>query len=312
MTASGRPEPHRPLAPEAVAWVMRIASLLALWLPLVALAQSPVAVTGQVLDAATGEPIPGANLVISGSQTGAAADLDGRFALRSELVGDHVLIVSAVGYATRTPEATLPGANLVIRLRPVDLDLGDAVVEREQARGWRRRLARFRPLFIGRSPLARQTEWTNPEVLALSEGFGGRLRANAEAPLALENRALGYRLTFHDLSFVGSEERRQWSGAVTFDELNGTDREIRRWRRARETAYRGSWRHFAAAIARGTLEEEGFVVFAVPREGDLPRVRRPLSDEDLEAALEVPDPSDPFTFSLRVYGAWMIEYTGEQ
>lgn len=290
---------------------MRWLVVLACLLSVSAAAQSPVAVSGTIVDADTDLPIPGANVVVSGTQTGAAADLDGHFSLRSSLVGDHSLIVSAVGYATQTPEVTLPGASLVLRLVPVDLELDDAVVVREDARAWRQRLARFKSLFLGRSGLARQTDWLNPEVLDLEEGLRGAIEARAEAPLALDNRGLGYRLTFHTLRFEGSEPRRQWEGAVTFDELNGDARQTRRWRSARARAYAGSWRHFVAALARGTSEEEGFLIFPVAREGDVPIVRRPLSDDALEQALDVPDPSDPFVFRLRVYGSWMIEYARE-
>ncbi len=53
-------------------------------------------ITGVVTEEGTGEPIPGANIVIKGTNTGTATDFDGKFTLKAK-EGD-VLVISVVGY----------------------------------------------------------------------------------------------------------------------------------------------------------------------------------------------------------------------
>lgn len=57
-------------------------------------------ITGEVIDEATKEPIPGVNVTIVGTTLGAATDLDGKFTIANLEVGSYVVRVSAVGYNT--------------------------------------------------------------------------------------------------------------------------------------------------------------------------------------------------------------------
>lgn len=55
---------------------------------------------GHILDAASGEHIPYATVAIKGTTIGCAADASGHYNLNNLPVGEHTLIVSAVGYQT--------------------------------------------------------------------------------------------------------------------------------------------------------------------------------------------------------------------
>ncbi|MHB9040666.1 MAG: TonB-dependent receptor [Melioribacteraceae bacterium] len=57
-------------------------------------------ITGKVVDEVTNEPIPGVNVVIVGSQKGAAADLNGEFVISNLDAGIYQVRVSALGYST--------------------------------------------------------------------------------------------------------------------------------------------------------------------------------------------------------------------
>ncbi|MBO7511046.1 MAG: TonB-dependent receptor plug domain-containing protein, partial [Bacteroidales bacterium] len=70
--------------------------LMALGLPAVLQAQERVEVKGQVLDAATGEPVLNASVLVKGSTNGTISDLDGNFTL-SAAVGTQLEIAS-LGY----------------------------------------------------------------------------------------------------------------------------------------------------------------------------------------------------------------------
>ena len=54
-------------------------------------------ITGTVVDGETNEPLPGANVLLKGTQTGTATDFDGKFTL-NVAPGTYTLLVSYVGY----------------------------------------------------------------------------------------------------------------------------------------------------------------------------------------------------------------------
>ncbi|QYJ68668.1 SusC/RagA family TonB-linked outer membrane protein [Flavobacterium litorale] len=77
--------------------------LLLLMLPLSALAQSTV--TGNVSDSATGQPIPGVNIIIEGTTTGSSTDIDGNYTLTGVTEGSRI-VFSFIGFANQTIDYT--------------------------------------------------------------------------------------------------------------------------------------------------------------------------------------------------------------
>lgn len=73
--------------------------LLLLLLPFTALAQSTL--KGIISDAASGQPIPGANVLVEGTTNGTATDIDGNFTLTNVKSGDRI-VVSFIGYKDQT------------------------------------------------------------------------------------------------------------------------------------------------------------------------------------------------------------------
>ena len=55
-------------------------------------------ITGQVVDQTTGDPLPGANVVLSGTSLGAAADMDGQYTILYVPPGIYDLDISVIGY----------------------------------------------------------------------------------------------------------------------------------------------------------------------------------------------------------------------
>ncbi|MEM6328012.1 MAG: carboxypeptidase-like regulatory domain-containing protein, partial [Bacteroidota bacterium] len=77
---------------------MRAPLLFFLFLAVPLAAQPTGRVVGQVIDAATETPLPGATVTVVGTQLGAATDLDGRFTLSSVPVGTQALEARFLGY----------------------------------------------------------------------------------------------------------------------------------------------------------------------------------------------------------------------
>ena len=54
-------------------------------------------IEGRVVDAATGEPLPGAQVIVTGSSAEASTDRDGRFRLSAVPAGDRTVVVTYLG-----------------------------------------------------------------------------------------------------------------------------------------------------------------------------------------------------------------------
>jgi TonB-linked SusC/RagA family outer membrane protein len=77
--------------------------LLLLMLPLGALAQGTV--SGTVSDNATGEPLPGVNVIVEGTTNGTATDMDGKYTLSNVKSGDRI-VFSYIGFSNYVQQYT--------------------------------------------------------------------------------------------------------------------------------------------------------------------------------------------------------------
>jgi hypothetical protein len=76
---------------------------------------------GVVKDAQTKEELIGANVVVKGTNLGAATDIDGKFIIINVPVGTYDLTVSMVGYTTKTLNRVIVSADRVTTLE-ISLD----------------------------------------------------------------------------------------------------------------------------------------------------------------------------------------------
>lgn len=83
-------------------------------------------VTGTITDAATGEPIVGANIIVEGTTIGVVSDIDGRFSIDVPS-NESALIISFLGYLS---EKVIPAGqtNITVKLSPDITNLEEVVV----------------------------------------------------------------------------------------------------------------------------------------------------------------------------------------
>ena len=81
----------------------------------VALAQTTI--SGSITDSETGEAIPGANIIVVGSRTGAATDFDGNFVLTSSAELPFNIEVSSIGFNSSIVEVTSADQEININLQ---------------------------------------------------------------------------------------------------------------------------------------------------------------------------------------------------
>ncbi|OBX21395.1 TonB-dependent receptor [Gelidibacter algens] len=81
----------------------------------VALTYSQTTVTGKVTDA-SGQPLPGANVIVVGTSTGTISDFDGNYTLNTPQTPPFSLQASSVGFETSTKEVTSTNQTIDFKL----------------------------------------------------------------------------------------------------------------------------------------------------------------------------------------------------
>ena len=206
--------------------------------------------------------MPFANVYVNGSTQGAVTDDKGAYSLGGISLGTVEIAVSFVGYLSvsqkiRFENGAAQKANF--QLQP-NVQMLDAVTVRGNPKGWERHLRQFKKQLFG-EPFGGQCVLLNSEVLNFKEDKG-HLYATADAPLIIDNQALGYRLIYALQHFDASSGKVYSAGTARFEELKpANEREAERFRRNRFTAYKGSSRHLMASLVSNTLEQAGFLVY---------------------------------------------------
>lgn len=88
-----------------------VTALLMFFSTSIALAQSGE-VIGRVTDANSGEPLPGANILVEDTELGTATDANGEYELRLP-AGEHTVVASFMGYEEATAEVTVTAGGMV-------------------------------------------------------------------------------------------------------------------------------------------------------------------------------------------------------
>ena len=80
------------------------------------LAIAQTSISGTILDSETQEAIPGVNVIVIGSNTGAASDFDGNFTLKTSAEFPFQLEISSIGFDTKTIEVTSADQKIMVSL----------------------------------------------------------------------------------------------------------------------------------------------------------------------------------------------------
>lgn len=222
-----------------------------------------VNIAGQIKDAATGEPLIGAHLFLTGTQLGTTSDENGFFELVNIPNGAVELVSQYIGYASWSKKIILYNKDykdINIQLKALPHSLGVIDVKAKASNKRKRYLNRFFKAFIGTSSLAKKCRILNPEVL-LFQNEKNILTATAADLLKIENRATGYLIYFNLEKFEMKTGEVVYAGKPLFQPLEPTNTtELKKWKKERDRAYLGSMAHFFKSLARDQLEEEGFEI----------------------------------------------------
>lgn len=245
---------------------MRIIYLLFLFCFVTQAAVAQHTLKGKVLAADTRQPIHLANVFLSNTSIGTVTNAEGLFTLEHFPPGRYDVVVSCIGYesyVTTIQYAQLP-LTIEINLKPRINILEEVIVEPYEKNGWEKYGQFFLDNFIGTSALAKDCKLMNPKTVRFR--FNKKeniLRAFADEPIVLENRALGYTLKYDLKTFEYNYGTRifYFQGYPLFEEMEtGRKRLQQRWEDNRADAYYGSLMHFMRSLFRNKLLPEGFEV----------------------------------------------------
>jgi hypothetical protein len=223
-------------------------------------------ISGLVKDSETGESLPFCNVFINNTTISTVTDLDGKFVLSGLEPGPLEVGFSFMGYVAETRKVTLnAGGSVTVNLsmKPFATELSDVEIKASRDKNWERDLRKFQNLFIGIDDAAAKTEILNPWVIDFPAATDkGAFVAKADLPIEIENRYLGYKITFNLNEFFNSPSNYRIVGAARFEELTPTS-EVQKstWDKNRADIYRKSPMNMFRAILSGNQEREGFYLY---------------------------------------------------
>ena len=235
-------------------------------------ASSQRTIRGRVINEATGAAVPGSSVFISNTSKGTVSDGAGQFELLDVPPGKHELIISSIGFETMVfpfTESQLP-LQLKIELKIKVRELQNVTVEPFVEEGWDKWGQTFMENFLGYTDNALRCKIKNEEIIKFRYfKKSNRLVAFADEPLRIENKSLGYNITYQleDFEINFAEKSSVFMGYSLYEEME-KDKKV--WQKRRDAAYYGSLMHFMRCLYTDSLKENGY---------ELRRMTRTLNTE---------------------------------
>ncbi|MBE9661031.1 carboxypeptidase-like regulatory domain-containing protein [Mucilaginibacter myungsuensis] len=237
-----------------------VAFIAFLMFSVAAVAQQTFIISGTVVDE-NGAPAKSVTVFISGTKKITATDAEGKFSLSSITPGTFQLSVQMIGYGAQVQNVIIKDKNVTVNvaLKVKATELREVVIGPDR---WEERYAIFKRQFLGTSDNAKECTIINPKVISFSTNKK-KLMADADEFLIIENKRLGYRIRYLLKAFEYEDAVTKYDGETSFEELEGTESEKKRWAKNRLQAYEGSMMQFLRSVYHNTAKQDGFVVRAL-------------------------------------------------
>ena len=227
---------------------------------------------GKVTDAKTGEALPFTNVFINNTTIGSITDLEGNYQIITQIPPNLELVASFVGYVTKVEEVTVGYRNSItidFSLEPQQSVLSEVELKSRRDRVWERNLSRFEDVFIAvpDDPIgSKLVEILNPWVIDFEQvkvdKGSNYVKAKAQAPIIIDNNALGYKIEFYLQDYRWSKTSSRYYGQMFFTEKTPNDqKQAEFWRKNRESSYLGSSRHLIQSLILNQSAVQGFSMY---------------------------------------------------
>ncbi|MGZ3757627.1 MAG: carboxypeptidase-like regulatory domain-containing protein [Mucilaginibacter sp.] len=213
-------------------------------------------IKGKITDEQTGAPLAGASIYLNGTYKGTSSNSEGYFEINSSEV-NIPLIISHVGYESDAITG-YSGKYLSIKLRHKANILKEVTIGFD-AMSHEDEMKLFLKMFIGTENHECTIE--NPDDISFSyKKKTETLTAEADEPLIIRNKKLGYKLKYFLISFKCTPTDFSFRGNYLFaeDTTGLQQKDLKKILKARDEVYYGSRMHFIRSLWAGNLRAQRF------------------------------------------------------
>lgn len=222
-------------------------------------------IRGTVLDKETKSPVGFAYLYFNGTFTVTQSDQNGNYELDVSKNVSMPLTISAIGYYSSTLTDFSTEKPNLIYLIPKLYELKEITINAKSlARRRKANLILFKNAFLGTTSNALNCKILNETDITFNYNSDkDTLKAFALKPILIDNRALGYSITYYLDKFAYVRRGRAFffQGNITFNEdLNKDAAQKEVFEMRRKYAYLGSRMHFFRSLWLDDLRSAGFAI----------------------------------------------------
>jgi hypothetical protein len=222
-------------------------------------------IKGTIFDNKTKSIIYSASVYFNGTSVGTLTDEKGNFQIDVSKYRAMPLTISAIGYFSATLTDFSTGKPHLVYMNPKLFELNEVVVK-ARSQNWKRRenLTIFRNEFLGTTGNSLNCEIINEDDIKFrNSADNDTLRAFATKPILVNNKALGYNITYYLDEFEYDKQSTSFifKGNILFkeDSASAGSKKIY-FEKKRKNAYLGSRMHFLRALWTDDLNSAGFTV----------------------------------------------------
>jgi hypothetical protein len=239
-------------------------------------------VHGIVHDKSDNSKIGFASIYINGTSVGTNSDQNGYFELDISKYGSLPLTISALGYYSVTLADFSREKPIEVYLTPKTFELNEVVVRGKKG-NWNTYIQIFKKQFLGSSANALRCDILNEKDLRFFNINDTSLSAYSLNPLIINNKALGYNITYYLDKFIYNYQKDEKHifnetcfilGNYLFkdDLLTLSESEKIAVERRRRNAYFGSRMHFFRLLYLGNLHHRGQNITALSDSVTIPTI----------------------------------------
>ncbi|MDR1153957.1 MAG: carboxypeptidase-like regulatory domain-containing protein [Bacteroidales bacterium] len=248
--------------------VIFLLSLLLLHLNTYSQSRVQRVITGQVVDADTGDPVPTASVFIANTTVGTTTDDEGNYQLKIPGEGNYEIVVSHVGYIPESHTININRSftriNVSLKiheLNEVEITANNNIKEQDIYLFWKR--------ILGVPLETKSIRVINPNDVYLFYNPETRyLKASCRVPIQIVNEETGYHIQYILYSFIHNYNKNitSWEGHPLFEELQPKNkRQKSTWENNRKKIYHASLVHFVRSLYHGNLLQDGFMLNYIRR-----------------------------------------------
>lgn len=225
-------------------------------------------ISGSVFDNETKKQIPYANVYFNGTTVGTYTDNFGSFHIILPKGGKFPIAISAIGYESFLLSDYSTDHPIRVFLKPKIYKLNEVIVRSKMSLKDRiarkQNLSLFRKQFIGESLNAYQCKILNEnDIIMQYLEDKDILKAYSNKPLIIDNKALGYQITYNIVTFEcsSSGDSLNITGYTVFkDNIIQDDKKKVRAEKRRRMAYLGSRMQLFRSLWNIDLDSAGFTL----------------------------------------------------